>query len=195
MSPIEHVSLQSLSGALGEELAIRSCAPVAFYMLLKAHGYLPAGIEPDEFCFNLNRARLSTDNEDWSRPALTRHLRDKYNAPIVSWQLRGGADIGRMEAAGYLKTDEEVDFFKRQVQGRTVKELVQAGYPVIVTMKPGFGSVKNTNIHAVIIVEWAPDKVTVVDPDARSQAGHYDPARVEEYISPQGGGTIILPRT
>ncbi|HSX41698.1 MAG TPA: hypothetical protein VLF21_03710 [Candidatus Saccharimonadales bacterium] len=195
MAPIEHISLQSLSGALGEELAIRSCAPVAFYMLLKAYGYLPAAVEPDEFCFSLDRARLSTTNADWSRPALTRYLREKYLAKIVSWQLYGDADIGNMKQAGYLKTDDEVNFFLHKVRSHQAKELIRQGHPMIVTMKPGFGSDENKNIHAIIITDWADDKVTVVDPDARSAKSEYEPARVEDYISQQGGGTIILPRT
>jgi hypothetical protein len=193
MSPISPVKLQALESSLGSYLAIRYCAPLAFYMLLRAAGYLDPKLLPDTFCKNLDRDQLTTASADWSRPALTKLLREQYGAPIVSWQLKGGADIEIMKQVGYLKTDQEASFFLSHVYGRSVEELVRAGYPVIVTMKPGFGNQENHNIHAVVIAKWFDKEVVVFDPDARNADTHFEPDRVREFISENGAGSFVLP--
>lgn len=195
---INPVTLQSLSSELGAENALRSCIPIDFYMILSAAGYI-ADQTPADFMRALDRAALETDvitAGDWSRPALTRELRHKYKAEIVSWQLGWPPpqDYELMKAAGYIETEREIDFFKTVVEGRSVEQLVRAGYPVIVTMKPGFGTSENKNIHAIIIADWQDDMVTVIDPDARNPKTEFSPERVRKYISPAGGGSIILPR-
>jgi hypothetical protein len=190
------VTLQSLSEKLGEEIAIRSCAPVAFYMLLRAQGYLNGEEDAGNFCLALDRSKLMTSAEDWSRPALSRILRLKYRADIVSWQLQGPTppNVLLMNAAGYIETPREEKFFQEHVIGHSVEQLVRAGYPVIVTMKPGFGSPENKNIHAVIILDWADEVVTVVDPDARNPRTDFEPGYVRGFISPDGAGSIVLPK-
>ncbi len=194
---INHITLQSLELELGAENALRSCIPVDFYMILSAAGYL-GDLSAGEFMRGLNRAELGTDvitAGDWSRPALTRELRHRYGAAIVSWQLGGEANIAAMKSSGYVETDEEIEFFQAQVFGHSVEQLVRAGYPVIVTMKPGFGTSENKNIHAIIIADWKDDVVTVVDPDARNPKTKFSPERVSDYMSPVGGGSIVLPRS
>lgn len=195
---IKHITLQSLEHKLGAERALRSCIPIDFYMILSAAGYIK-GQTPADYMNDLDRASLITDvisDGDWSRPALTRALRERYDADIVSWQLsaKSPQNYARMIEVGYIENKREIDFFKSVVEGHSVEELVRAGYPVIVTMEPGFGTTKNKNIHAVIIADWRDNEVTVIDPDARNLKTKFSPRRVLEYISPAGGGTIVLPR-
>ncbi len=196
---IDRVTLQSLESSLGTELAIRSCAPIALFMLLKANGYLSESMEPDEFMRSIDRNQLSVDAGnpmvDWSRPALSRFLRKKYDATIISWQFGWPppTDFPAMIKAGYIESDKEIDFFKKHVEGKPIEEIVKAGFPVIATMKPGFGTPDNKIIHAIIVVRWD-DKVLVVDPDARNPKTQFDATRVKEFISPKGAGTVILPK-
>lgn len=200
MKPIERVTLQSLSENFGTELAIRSCAPIALYMLLKANGYLPEGLEADQFLREIDRKEMSVEagnpQLDWSRPALSKLLRHKYNASIVSWQLHWPppTNFPAMTKAGYIESEREIAFFKQNIEGNSVEEIVKAGWPVAVTMEPGFGTPLNKIIHAIIIVEWHDDKVVVVDPDARNSQTEFDPERVRQFISPKAGGTVVLPK-
>ena len=197
---IDRVTLQSMGPSLGTDLAIRYCIPLAMYMLLKANSYLPDDLEPDKFCFDLDREKLGSTvinpKVDWSRPALTKFLRHKYGATIISWMLGWPppTDFPAMTKAGYIETEKEIEFFKSRVEGRSVEEIVKAGYPVAATMEPGFGTDQNKNIHAVILLEWRDDTVIVIDPDARNKQTEFSPERVRQFISPKGGGTVILPK-
>ncbi|HVE81096.1 MAG TPA: hypothetical protein VNA68_03115 [Candidatus Dormibacteraeota bacterium] len=193
---IDPITLQSLNGQLGEHRAMRSCAPIDFYMLLAAAGYLDKTIQPSQFCLDLDGRLLKTQGQDWKRPLLSKVLRHKYHAPIVSWQINGPqpTDFSKMKAAGYIETTEEVDFYNKNVLGKSVEQIVRQGFPVIVTMKPGFGSPENKNIHAIIIAEWEDEKVTVIDPDARNPKSVFKPDYVNSFISPEGAGSIIPPK-
>lgn len=191
---IQHITLQSLSSFIGEDRAIRSCSPICFYMILGGAGYLPEDELPAKYMERLASSDLHTTNSDWSRPALTKALRELYGASIVSWQLFGAADIEPMKRSGYLGSDKEVSFFKNKVRGTEIKDLVAEGFPVIVTMKPGFGSEHNKNIHAVIIVDWDDGEVTVIDPDGRNTKEVFPEKHVLEFINPKGAGSIVLPK-
>lgn len=160
-------------------------------MLLKANDYLPTDLEVDEFVKELDRQKLSTYDLNWSRPALSHYFRDKYHAPIVSWQLNGDCDVTRMQTAGYLQSAAEVAFFNR-VAGRDVADIVREGWPVIVTLARGLDT-GTTDPHAVIILEWQNDTVTIVDPDARNNRREFSEAEIRAAISPAGAGTIVLP--
>jgi hypothetical protein len=196
MIPVEPITMQSLNAQLGEELAVRSCAPVAFYMLLKANGYLDSQIEPDQFVFDLSRAHLSTDYanpNNWSRPAVTKYLRHKYNAAIVSWWLNDdNPNIERMRQAGYVETEREEQFLREKILGKTLPSLVTKGHPVIVTAKEGFNG-HNKSVHAVILLAWKGNRVTVVDPDARNIRTHFSEPEILANISPTAAGSIVLP--
>ncbi len=200
---IERVTLQSLGAELGTHRAIRSCAPVAFYMLLKAYGYLPFNMTPAQFVKDIDKDHLSTEfaqNDssqtlNWSRPALSQYLRRTYGAAIVSWQFNWNFIPTNMEAtkrAGYRVTKREIDFYEQHVWGKTLKEIVQSGHQVIATMEPGFG--QNKNVHAVIVTDWSEDEVTAIEPDARNPYDHFAVERFMEYLSPLGAGSIILPK-
>lgn len=195
MKTIEAVKMQTLSEELGHYAAARFCAPLAFFMLLRATGYLPKRMMPDKFCLDLSDKELKTSAADWSRPALSRVLRRMYNAPIVSWKLNGKeANIEKMKQAGYVETSRESDFFLRNIFGKSVKEIVSSDFPVVVTMKPGFGTEHNKNIHAVLISGWEGDKVTVFDPDARNDQHIFCEDHVLAYLSEDGAGSIVLPK-
>lgn len=195
MNSIEAVKMQTLSEELGHYAAARFCAPLAFFMLLRATGYIPKRLMPDKFCLELSDRSLKTSAADWSRPALSRVLRRKYNVPIVSWKLNGEeANIEKMKQVGYVETSREADFFLRNIFGKTVKEIVSEGFPVVVTMKPGFGTDHNQNIHAVLISDWQGDKVTVFDPDARNDEHIFSEDHVLAYLSDEGAGSIVLPK-
>jgi hypothetical protein len=190
------ITIQSLEKSIGKHEALRSCVPIDFYMLLSGAGYV-SELSPADFMKDLDRQKFSTDFEkpgDWSRPAITKYLRQKYQANIVSWQLGGPAEIDNMKKAGYLDNQTEIDFFLEEVEGRDLANLVRDGYPVITTMKPGFGTTENKNIHAVILVRWQHGKVTVIDPDARNSGYIFDERRVRQFIAPKGAGSIVLPR-
>jgi hypothetical protein len=200
---IEPITLQSLNGDLGEAAAIRSCAPVTFYMLLKANGYLPPDLSPAQFVAHIDKRRLSTEfaqqassqTANWSRPSLSKYLRETYGASIVSWQFNWNfipTQLDRMKQAGYITTDRESAFYFEHVWGKTVKEIVQADYPVIATMEPGFG--ENKNVHSVIVTGWNEQEVLAIEPDARNPHDHFPAARFMEYLSPLGAGSIVLPK-
>lgn len=189
---IQHVTLQSMSDTLGHDLATRYCAPLAFYMLLRAVGYLDQNLMPDKFCQLLDRQDLTTKAMDWSRPDLSRLLRQRYGASIVSWQLAGGDNIEAMKRVGYLDTEREVEFFREHVYGRSVEQIVRDGYPVVVTMGGGFNH-GGSNIHAVVIASWSDDEVLIFDPDARNNHQTFKPSYVVEHLSATGGGSVVLP--
>lgn len=192
-SLIKPVTLQSMAGTLGPDEARRYCAPLCFYMLLHALGAIDPSIMPGDFCARLDRKGLGTTNSDWSRPALSRYVRDNYPVDVVSWHLNGGANIAAMRTAGYLENEREVDFFQKQIIGRSPEQIVAAGYPTIVTMQPNFDHGGN-NIHAIILASWSNDEVLVVDPDARNPKTRYQPGELRPFISQSGAGTILLPR-
>jgi hypothetical protein len=187
--------MQSLEYQLGAHLAARYCAPLAFYMLLRAAGYLPKSLMPGPFCQELDKGELRTTNADWSRPALSRILRRAYKAPIVSWSFHyPDPNIEAMVASGYLESQQEIDFYLNHVRDHSVEELVRAGYPVIVTVRAGFGSDENQNIHAVVLAKWDDEGVTVFDPDARNTTTVFSAERIGSFLLPNGAGSIVLPR-
>ncbi len=195
MSPIVPVKMQSLEYQLGRHLAERYCAPLAFFMVMRAHGYISKRIMPGEFISGFDHGSVMTSGADWSRPALSRMLRKTYKAPIVSWVLQPEYDRpDLMKRAGYVETATEVTFYNTHVRDHSVEDLVRAGYPVIVTMKPGFGSDENRNIHAVVIGAWTDEQVSVFDPDARNTQFHFSADRVNAFIITAGAGSIILPK-
>ncbi len=195
MTPITLVKMQSLEHVLGTYSAARFCAPLAFYMLLKAHSYIPKQQAAVSFCRQLDDIDLKTESVDWSRPALSRQLRRTYGAKIVSWSFHyPKPDYAQMKKAGYIEDAAELKFFKQQILGKSVEDIVRAGHPVIVTMKPGFGSDENRNIHAVVVSGWGDDYVTVHDPDARNPRSRFEPEYVRRYISPAGAGSVVLPK-
>ena len=193
-SSIKRVTLQSLTSYIGTDQALRICAPAAFYMLLKKYGYINK-TEREYFCSVLEKGDLLTDTSNWSRPALSRWLRRRYGAQIVSWQLNPTkpTDITLMRAAGYIESEREEEFFKNCVQSKSVQEIVGLGYPVIVTMQPGFGTPENQSIHAVVITEWTDKIVTIIDSDARNSITQFEPYYVEKYLSRDGAGSVVLP--
>jgi len=98
-----------------------------------------------------------------------------------------------MKTAGYLSTTREINFYRIRVIGKTPEQLVQAGYPLIVGVLPGFA--KNKSVHAVVITHWSDHTVECIDPDGRNVELHYSPDYVRRMINPTGGGcTIILPK-
>ena len=195
MKPIAPIKQQSLEYHLGSYLAERFCAPLAFYLLLKAAGYLPAKLMAGPFCRDLDHEKLTANSLNWSRPALSKLFRKEYGASIVSWWINGKElDLERMKKSGYVESKKEIKFLEENIVGKSLKEVVNLGYPVIVTMKPGFGGSGGVSIHAVIIVSWEGDRVTVVDPDARNVHSEFSAKEILESITPEAAGTIVLPK-
>lgn len=195
MDPVRKQTLASLVPFLGAAEAKRSCLPVSLYMLVEAAGYWPNGSPTlAEFVQVMTRGGLLA-NRDWSRPGVSRILRDYYDVHLVSWQLAGvqPSNLGRMLQAGYINSAEEQKFFEEEVDGRSVEQLVRQGYPVCVTMAPGFGTPHNKNIHALIVLDWTDKAVTVIDPDERNLKASFEPEYVRSMLSPLGAGTVVLP--
>lgn len=198
------VTIQSLHEKDGERAIM--CGPVSFYMLLQREGYIPDDVSPLQFCEWSDQPDNKTSFashekpfKNWSRPGLTKAIREKFDAPIVSWiingeDIYGGHDVEYMKQAGYLQSDREVTFFKQQVEGRDIKDIVSDGYPVIVTMNPGFGSSGGESVHAVIIDSWEDGTVRVIDPDERNQQELFSEDEIRENLSREAAGTIILPK-
>lgn len=199
MAPIEHIKMQSLSNRIGHELASRICAPIAFYMLLKANGYIDDSLSADDYILDLNHSQLSTDYGsvgNWSRPALSRYLRQKYGAGIVSWQFarnQAEPNLNAMKAAGYIQSSQEIEFYKSEIWHKSIKEIVREEYPVITTTLPGFSSPESKSVHAVIVLDWRPESVLIIDPDARNLERDFNPTELESWISPTGAGSVVLP--
>ncbi len=178
---------------------MRQCAPTAFYMVLSGAGYIPDAETLANLCVALRDQNVFTDTyqkHNWSRPALSAYLRHRYNAPIVSWQLHRPPpqNVEAMRQAGYINTDEEAKFFADEVEGHSIQYLAEQGYPVIVTVKPNFAGMGNKSVHAIIILEWTDDKVTIIDPDGRNPRRTFTPPEILESISEGAAGTIILPK-
>jgi hypothetical protein len=190
---IEPATLQQMSKTLGDDVAVRYCAPLSFYMVLRALGYLPQELMPDEFSSRLDRSGLTTDVADWSRPALSKLFRKEYGARVVSWWLSGHADIEMMKRSGYLESDIEVEFYKRNIAGKSVEQIVRSGYPVIVTMDGDFDHGGN-NLHAIVIASWSDEGVLIVDPDARNPNTRYKADDILKHLSMLGAGSVVLPK-
>lgn len=191
---LKQVTLQSLFEELGEYDAMRSCTPTSFYMLLQAIGRLPDEQSAADFVRALNTEKAHTTDHNWSRPDLSAAIRKAYDVAVVSWQLNGGSNIEAMQRAGYLETDQEIEIFNNVVRDKSIEEIVQAGYPVMVTMQPNFGGTGSQSVHSVIIEAWDDDVVEVVDSDARNTRTQFSPDEVRQSMSPQGAGTIVLPK-
>lgn len=194
---IERITQQSLAERLGER-ALSACVPTCFYMTAHEEGHLPDGISLSDFCSALNWAHAETSS-GWVRPDLSNQLRDLYNLPVVSWRLGGNHDdspetIERMRHAGYLRTQDEIDFFQQQIIGRDIADIVRYCSPVIAGVKAGFGA--NQTPHAIILSKWSEDgTVEVIDPDDRNSNTTYSAEYVRAFLNPDGGGySIVLPR-
>ena len=194
---IERITQQSIFSRLGER-ALSACVPTCFYMTAHEEGYLPDDISLTDFCSALNWADAETSS-GWVRPDLSNQLRDLHDLPVVSWQLNGNFDsspetIEKMRQAGYLRTQEEIDFFRERIIGRDIAEIVQSNYPVIVGVKAGFGA--NQTAHAIILSKWSENGVVeVIDPDDRNPNTSYTAEYVRAFLNPEGGGcSIVLPR-
>lgn len=191
---LKQVTLQSLFEELGEYDAMRSCTPTSFYMLLQAIGGLPGDQSAADFVRALNTTEAHTTDHNWSRPDLSAAIRETYDAAVVSWQLNGGVNIEAMQRAGYIATQQEVDFFNDVVRDKSLEEIVRSGYPVMITMLPNFGGTGSQSPHSVIIEAWGDDVVEVVDSDARNTRTQFSPDEIRQSVSPQGAGTIVLPK-
>lgn len=195
--PIQRVTQQSLKRGDGNDM--RACIPACFYMLAKASGYMTSGPRSD---FDSFAAALDWDNDrtpeqGWIRGRVSRTFREKYGMQVVSWQTNGNTEVSperieRMIAAGYLKTEREIDFYKKHVVGKRPWEVVAAGYPIILSVLPGFAA--NTTSHGIIVTSWSEQQVDVIDPDARNPKTQYKPSYVKRHISPAGSCTVVLPK-
>ncbi len=189
---LEHQKQQFAGQVIGDHKALRLCAPTCFYVLAKGYGYLD--VDFFTFCKSIDWERTN-DGDAWIRPRLSGWLRERYGLPIVSWQvaLAGRSDIQAMVKAGYLRTKAEIKFFKRKAERLGVKQLVQKGYPVIVTVPAGFGG--NNYLHAVILKSWDKGRVEVVDPDERNPRTYYDEAMVERVLAEGPTAcSVVLPK-
>lgn len=193
---IERITQQSLFPRLGER-ALSACVPTCFYMTAQQEGHLSREINLTDFCSTLNWSHAETST-GWVRPELSNQLRDLYGLPVVSWRLDGNHDdspetIERMCQAGYLRTQEEIDFFRQQIIDRDIAEIVQDCSPVIVGVKAGFGA--NQTAHAVILNTWSNEGVVeVIDPDDRNSNTAYSAEYVRAFLNPEGGGcSVVLP--
>lgn len=191
------VKLQPLIDKIGEHKALRSCAPVCFYIVLLAAGYLPPALDIATFVEDLDDKSLFADvvnHHDWSRPALSRYLRTKYKAGIVSWQLGWPPpnDLELMHRSGYIDSLAEERFLHEVVEKHTLEQLVRDGFPVIVTVN-SFGDVERTNVHAIVLVRWTDNEVLVIDPDIRNSQTTVTPEYLLAHITPTGGASVVLP--
>jgi len=194
---IERITQQSVYAALGEK-ALSACVPTCFYMAAQNEGHLPHEISLTDFCRELNWAHAETAS-GWIRPDLSHQLRELYDLPVVSWRFGGNyynspEGIEKKCRAGYLQTQEEIDFFRQQIIGRDISEVVQQCCPVIAGVKAGFGA--NKTVHAVILQSWSEDGIVeVIDPDERNPTMFYPADYVRDYLNPNGGGfSVVLPR-
>ncbi len=193
-SHVERVTQQSLIPELGEAEALDMCTPTCLYMLVEATGYHPDTLV--EFVKSMDKEHNHTQ-KGWMRAWLAKTLRAQ-GVSVVSWRpgLNGDSDetVRRMIDAGFLGSQLEVDFYLKNVAGKSVEEVVRAGWPVATGMVPGFGEAGSK--HTVIIAEWTDDSVRVIDPDSRNNQSTYSPHEINDAINPEGGGcTIILPPT
>lgn len=194
---IERITQQSVFSRLGEK-ALSACVPTCFYMAAHEEGHFSNEISLADFCSALNWAHAETST-GWVRPELSNQLRDLYDLPVVSWRLNGNHDdspetIEKMRQAGYLRTQDEIDFFRQQIIGRDIADIVQYCSPVIAGVKAGFGA--NQTAHAIILSDWSNDGIVeVIDPDDRNSNTTYSAEYVRAFLNPDGGGcSIVLPR-
>jgi hypothetical protein len=172
--------------------------PTAFYTLAVANGYInESSLSLDEFVEDLNWDDDFEKAKGWLRPYITRTVRERYHIPIVSWMISGNQeptteDIAAMHRSGYLGTEAEQSFFEQQVVGHSIKQIVNAGYPVIVGVKPGFGA--NQDHHAIIIIEWKGGLVRIIDPDGRNDQVDYEQQEILDNLNPLGGCSVVLPK-
>ena len=188
---VQHVRQQSLAASLGETQAMQACLPTCLFMLARAYGYLSAETTLAAFCDGLDWAHHDIDGS-WKRASLTADIRAQYGLQVVSWWLTGVYDRDRMTASGYVTSDDEWEFFDQVVKGNDVFELLQAGYPVIVTVHPDFSH--NGDVHAIILNGYHDGSIVVIDPDARNERSLYSEAEIRDGLSAIGAATIVLPR-
>lgn len=188
---VQHVRQQSLVTSLGETQAMQACLPTCLFMLSRAYGYLQPGTSLADFCDRLDWAHHDIEG-GWKRASLTADLRQQTGLQVVSWWLNGQYNHDRMTASGYVTSDEEWEFFDQVVKGHDVFDLLQSGYPVIVTVRPGFSL--NSDVHAIILNGYRDGSIVVIDPDARNQRILYSEAEIRAGLSEVGAASIVLPR-
>jgi hypothetical protein len=175
--------------------ALRTCVPACLFMLGAEEGYFDGAEAVKNYQTYINNLDWTDFDMErgWIRPNLAQKLRNLYGMEIVSWREGVEPDIEKMKQAGYLNSEKEEAFFKNTVYGKKLAEIVQSGYPVLVGVKPGFGT--NKQSHGVIILSWTNEEVVVQDPDNRNPKNIYTPEYIESYLNPNGGGyTIVLPK-
>lgn len=183
-----------------EKFNLLSCVPTSMFMLMLSAGHFAN--KDKQKAYDTYRDKLNWDdfNQDiggWIRSRLLKQLRRRYkNFEAVAWKPGGNInitdeDIQNMVDIGYLSTDREVRFFKKRVMDQNPRSLVEAGYPLLVSVRPGFGA--NKQGHGIIVVKWTDKEVVIFDPDKRNPRKIYSPKMLEEYINPTGSFTIVLP--
>jgi hypothetical protein len=191
---VKPVHQQSLEATMGLEKALQACLPACFYMLAKAYGYLP-GLPFEDFSESIDWAGDRTQDGSWMRPKLSADLRRRYHLPIVSWWINAPrpmseTDYARMKSSGYVSSQRELAWFEANAHDWPIEVIVAAGTPVIVTMKPGFGS--NRSVHAVILASLKDDRYEIIDPDARNRKRFYSIDEIRRNMSPQGAASVVL---
>ena len=172
-----------------------TCAPVCFYSEAASLSYQVGS--PHEFLSLLARTNSRNATGHWVRPKLSVALRNLFGIKVVSWNTANTEqDIDKMVSAGYLSTSAELGFYRSEVEGRLVTEIVDAGHAVIATVAPGFST--NRDLHAVVISRihsngYDQDIYSVHNPDKRTIDSIYSRSYIESDLQPGGACSVLLP--
>jgi hypothetical protein len=107
------------------------------------------------------------NNAEWNHEALVRVLRNHginaYRQEFISH------DVLDMNAlAGVLNIERTEDFIEFGIE--KIKKSIDAGYPVMVSVKPGFGI--NESSHIILIVGYDEDNFYINDSQRHSSDTH-----------------------
>ena len=188
---------QDIEADLGIELG-SVCAPTTFYIEAKRLGYPAGRLSPAEFvkpCLQFDAQGKLLDS---MRRVLSACVRERFGLKVVSWNtVDQPQDVDLMTRLDYLHSDEEREFFRTVVQGKSLIDLVRSGYHVIAGVVPGFAA--NRVVHAVIL-RLPQDStgadaglIEIVDPDQQNGKRLYAAEEIERGLLPGGACSIILP--
>jgi uncharacterized protein YvpB len=119
-----------------------------------------------------------TESVGWNHETLVRVLR---NHGVLSYRQEFKAHNVEVESKKGTENSQQTKYF-RQLGIEKIKGSIDYGFPVIVSMKPGFG--ENGGDHLILIVGYDEENFYVNDPQRKGQ--EKDPIRVsaekfEEY--------------
>jgi uncharacterized protein YvpB len=182
MKKLDVPFLSQKDNVLKKEYTHNSCGIVCVKMVLD---YAKKGNRDLDELIQEGYVVGGTENAGWSHETLVRVLRN--HGVLAFRQEFKSHNVDLISKQGLVNENQEKGF--RELGIQKIKNSIDLGYPVLISVKPGFG--ENGSDHLILVVGYSDDLFFVNDPQRKGQ--EKDPIGVSiEKISEYWKGLSIF---